>query len=591
MTGNKNKALYAAALIGLFVASIGTQLAPQVYAKEQIVSAQASADAEFDELDIVKVRAKQGRTWTFLFVKMVEDVGIDIYQFRVELTGGELKSFKAPRTWIGERDTSDPNAVTFYTREKPITAENGARFRILAVNSCPAIEWIAMDEDGEEIDSGTVIVHRSASSTAALTACQVPTTPTPAPAPTLTPIPVPTPVIGVRPIEADAFTAGAKVVIAGKGFAANSAVKISFEDRHWTEAKTNERGSFETRAQIPDVPRGEYKISAVDEAGNAARTSIVVHAKTDPDPTTELRLKTEKARYAAGEIVVILGHGAPNEVVELSVQDPLGTRIFHTKVEADRDGAFAARMQLERDAIGGMYVVYAAQGRLEAKTTFNVAEVKPIPTPRPILSVNTNKDAYHNNDDVTIYGRVGILATVADVANTNDRLPTVGIVVVGPTNVDTANDSVIFRGEARVMEDGSYKTMFTLRDARPGTYVVTAHYGDAVANARFKVLAVTPVEPEPIPTRCPDGPAVIEIVERREGYVRMEGKNFSPESTITFTIQSEDGRSFHFGRAPSTERCSFEHFWSSISELSAGVYLITAVDLQGITASAKLVIE
>lgn len=579
------KALYIAALIGLLVTSLVTQSVPQAFAKEQIVSAQASTDLEFDEFEIVKVRAKQGKTLTILFVKMAEDFGIDIYQFSVKLTAGELKGFKGPRTWIGERDSSDPNAVTFYTKERPITAEHGAIFRILAVNSCPAIEWTAMDEDGEEIDYGTVIAHRSASSLTV--ACPVPTTPTLTPTPI--PSPVPMPVIAVRPMEADQFFAGAKVVIAGKGFAANSAVKILFEDRHWTEAKTNEHRTFETRAEIPDVPRGEYKVSAVDESGNTARTSIAVHARPDVEPTADLRLKTEKERYVAGEVVVILGHGAPNIPVELSVMDPRGEHIFRAKADADRDGNFAAKMQLERDALGGMYVVYAKQERLEGKTTFAVAEVKPIPVPRPQLSVQTDKDSYRPNDNVVVFGRTSnaIDATAVTAAN----LPVVEILVIGPTTIAGKNDQIIFKGEARVTEDGSYKTMFTLEDARSGTYAVTANYGKLSAHTRFAVVAVLSVPNEPEPNRCPDGPAVIEVAERKEGYVRIDGKNFSPVSTITFTIQSENTQGHHFGRTTSNEHCSFENFWSSISDLAAGTYMITAVDHKGLTASAKIMVD
>lgn len=585
MKAHDIKALYIAALIGLLVTSLVTQSVPQVFAKE-LTSSQIDADLQLDEFEIVKVRAKQGRTLTILFVKMAEDFGIDIYQFSIKLTAGELKGFKGPRTWIGERDSSDPNAVTFYTKERPITAQNGAIFRILAVNSCPAIEWTAMDQDGEEIDYGTVIAHRSSSSLTATT-CPVPTTPTLTPTPM--PTPVPMPVIAVRPIEADQFFAGAKVVIVGKGFAANSAVKILFEDRHWTEAKTNDHGTFETRAEIPDVPRGEYKVSAADASGNTARTSIVVHARPDLEPTADLRLKTEKERYVAGEVVVILGHGAPNVPVELSVIDPRGEHIFRTKVDADRDGNFAAKMQLERDALGGMYVVYAKQERLEGKATFAVAGVKPIPVPRPQLSVQTDKDTYRPKDNVVIFGRTSnaIDATAVTAAN----LPVVEILVIGPTTDASKNDQIIFKGEARVTEDGSYKTMFTLEDARPGTYAVTANYGKVSAHTRFAVVAVLSVPNEPEPNRCPDGPAVIEVAERKEGYVRIDGKNFSPVSTITFTIQSENTQGYHFGRTTSNEYCSFENFWSSISDLAAGTYLITAVDLNGLTASAKIMID
>jgi hypothetical protein len=429
------------------------------------------SSAQFDEEEIVKVRVKQGKSMVMVLVKNSEDFGLDIYGFSIKLTNGNVKGFKAPKMWTGERDAADPNTINFSTEDKPILAGKGGGFRLRVDTQSPAFDWTALDEDGEEIDSGT-----------AAGKSRGPTMEKPMP------VPVPPVTTGERAaalsVSPERTMPGSAIKIAGKGFAPNSQVAIMLDESELVKAETDSNGYFETEATIPkDIRHGMHKVWARDTAGNFASAPIMVgeHEKPEhekpkqPDMRAgQLAVKTEREHYSQGETVVIVGHGTSSSTVELQVMDSMGKVVFHEKASTDNNGMFGVKMSLGSDAPSGMYIVYARQEVHEAKWMFKVmSREKPMPMPTERgLTVHTERDRYHDGDNVVIYGRAGS--------------GTVGIAVMYGEATDVAS-SVVFKGEATVSMEGSYKIMFTLKNVREGAYMVMAQQGDMNAHTKFFV--------------------------------------------------------------------------------------------------------
>jgi hypothetical protein len=405
-----------------------------------------------EEDEIVSVRAKQGRTMALLLIRNSHDFGIDVYGLNITLTNGNMIGFKGSKDWDGTRDG---NTVKFTTEDHPLSPGKGMILRFRVDVQGATFDWMAVDEDGDEIDSGTISTRRDNS-----------------PSPIL-----PVPVIPSPPaddnharlaVSPERIVAGAEIRVEGKGFAPNSEVGVMLDETGLSRARTDSGGHFVVETHMPrDTIVGIHKIWARDSAGNTASAEVFVsEGRGSLPPESGLAVRTERDQYLPGETVVISGRGASNSTVVLQVLGPMGS-IFRESVETDRNGMFGAKVQLNLNMQGGMYVVYAEQQGHVAKSQFMVEQPR-LPVPLiPSLTVDTDHDRYHDDDTVTIFGRA-----------------MEGIVSISIVGLESES---VFNTDAKASAEGSYKTSFKLDHVNDGTYMVLAQQGGASATAKFLV--------------------------------------------------------------------------------------------------------
>ncbi len=521
----------------------------------------AVSNAQFEDEEIVKVRAKQGKTLVMILVRNSDDFGIDIYGFTLTLTNGDIRGFKGPKTWEAERDGTNPNAIKFSTRDDPMLPGKGKLFRFITTTNSASFEWMALDEDGEEFDSGTV------SSSSRISTMEKPA-PTPSRPSTTSER------VAVLSVSPEKTMPGSMIKIAGKGFAPNSAVELMLDEAGLVKVETDANGYFVTEATIPEINLGMHKIWGKDALNNFASVAIVIgeHEETQrPQKTSvELGVKTESDHYLLGETVVIVGYGTPDSTVELQVMNPGNNAIFREKVNTDSKGMFGVKMQLGSDATVGTYIVYAKQEEHEAKSRFMVmSRDKPVIVPQ-VLSINTEQDRYHEGDNVVVYGK----ATAGNI---------VGIFVM------SSNNYVIFKGEVKVSTDGSYKTMFALKGVRDGTYIATAHLGGSSASTKF-LVGSTEIRDLKVDT---DSDAY-----KLGQIVTIFGGNAQPEMRIELAISYSAAYNADIAASsaplykdvlvPNSDG-SFKTTYS-LDDVKAGTYIVMVMQ-DGVSAMARFVVE
>jgi hypothetical protein len=519
------------------------------------------SNAQFDDEEIVKVRAKQGKTLVMILVRNSDDFGIDIYGFTLTLTNGDIRGFKGPKTWEAERDGTNHNAITFSTSDDPMLPGKGKLFRFITTTNSASFEWMALDEDGEEFDSGTV------SSSSRISTMEKPV-PTPSRPSTTAER------VAVLSVSPEKTMPGSMIKIAGKGFAPNSAVELMLDESGLVKVETDSNGYFVTEATIPkEINLGMHKIWGKDTSSNFASVAIMIGEHEEPQRphtlTEELAVKTASDHYPQSATVVIMGHGTPDSTVELQVTNPLGEVILQEKTSIDKNGMFGVKMQLGTDTPTGMYIVYAKQEEQEAKSRFMVmSPEKPIIVPQ-VLSIHTEHERYHGGENVVIFGK----ATPGS---------PVSIVVM-------SNTYVVFKGEARVLTDGSYRTAFTLDGVGDGTYVVTAHQDGASASTKF-FIGSTEREELKVDT---------DSDHYRPGQVvTIFGGNAHPEKRIELAISYSAAYSADIAAngallykdvlVPSSDG-SFKTTYT-LEDVKAGIYIVTVMQ-DGISAMAKFAVE
>jgi hypothetical protein len=154
---------------------------------------------------------------------------------------------------------------------------------------------------------------------------------------------------------ADAITAasGQTVGLAGSGFAANSALKATFDSKTvalTVAATTTTDGQFSgTGIVIPTSTKtGVYAIKVTDAAGNAATIKLMVYkASLTAAPA---------ATGISGAIVSVSGTGWPSNDSDMRVELNVGTaQNFVCYASSDGNGNLASSCTLPTDLIQGKY--------------------------------------------------------------------------------------------------------------------------------------------------------------------------------------------------------------------------------------------
>jgi hypothetical protein len=74
------------------------------------------------------------------------------------------------------------------------------------------------------------------------------------------------------------------LIVAGRGFAANGTVVLTFAGTQITTARTDDKGSFEVSFAVPENQHGQLPVTAEDAAGNDAIAVFVMESNHPSTP-------------------------------------------------------------------------------------------------------------------------------------------------------------------------------------------------------------------------------------------------------------------------------------------------------------------
>ncbi|MFQ5940192.1 MAG: hypothetical protein ACE5KA_00625 [Nitrososphaerales archaeon] len=361
--------------------------------------------AQFDMTDsaLVNITAKSWKTISVIKVENSEDNIYNANLVWLTLQNGIIASYKAEEGWSTEASSSNPNAIQFRTDDNVIRPGESTRFGIKSDQSNPIFQWIVIDEEGDELGSGTIDVVKAMQEESARTSSRDNTNVVPGnltPPPTTngsdkSNIPDKEPAIALVPGTA---RPGIVVRLIGEGFMPESRITVLFDGKLIETFQTESDGTIRDRIKIPETAvDGAHQVSVSDSNGRAANLPINVEIKERTIPFT---ITTEQEEYKQGELVKIVGKGKAGAAVSLRAVDPSGLSIFSSAVPVDNDGIYTAFIPLDSAAVTGEYLISALQDGRTITIKFKVLTEVGYE-----ISISTDKFEYKQGESVVITGQ------------------------------------------------------------------------------------------------------------------------------------------------------------------------------------------
>lgn len=423
--------------------------------------------AQLDRSDqLVKITANSWKTITVIKIENSKD---NIYNAKLvwlTLENGVIKSYKAERGWNAET-SSNPNTIQFSTDTNVVKPDESVRFGIKSDQTNPIFKWVAIDEDGDELGSGTLDVVKAMQEKAATTTNNPPptqkgdTNPSPPPTKGEEKPSTPTKKAAIA-ISPDIARPGLFVRILGEGFMPDSRISVLFDGKLIETLKTDSSGMIKDRIKIPDAAvKGAHQIAVSDSSGRAANLPITVDIE---EQTIRFTVSTVQAAYKRGELVKIIGVGKAGAAVSLKAVDPAGNSIFSSAVPVDKSGNYTAFIPLSATAITGEYMISALQDARTITTTFKV-----LTESGSEMSIVTDKFEYRQGESVIISGQT--------LSNKD-----VSIKVLDPNNAE------IFTTTVKSNTNGTFSATMILPGNTPlGKYSVAVKTSNEEISLNFSV--------------------------------------------------------------------------------------------------------
>lgn len=430
------------------------------------------AQLGISESALVKITAKSWKTITVIKVENSKDNIYNAKLIWLTLQNGVIDSYKAQSGWNTDFSQSNPSAIQFSTDANMIKPGESARFGIKSDQSNPIFQWIVMDEEGDELGSGTIDVIKSMQEEAEQSAqdqgprtsetnnTSTNSTPTNANGSNKPQVPKLPPAIVIQDEE---IMAGTYVRLLGEGFMPDTRVTVLLDGKLIATFRTLADGTIKERVKIPDdVIAGAHQIAVSDDTGRAANLPITVQVEREE---ITFSVSTDKESYKQGALVQITGKGRAGAAVSLRAVDPAGSSIFSSAVPVGNDGTFKAFIPLGSEAVTGEYLISAFQEGRTVTTTFRVLTKAGYE-----LAIVTDKFEYKQGESVIITGQTS---------------PNKDVTI----RVTDPNGAEVFATTVKSGTDGKFSASMILPSASPlGKYSASAKTDNQEISLSFSVI-------------------------------------------------------------------------------------------------------
>ena len=297
----------------------------------------------------------------------------EINTFRVWL-GGEFnfESFKTEKGWTGEKNEQ---GVIIFTSSETIKPNELVKFGIKADKINPVINWKALDQENEIIDTGVIKLNKLSEvnqnpdiklnqnyeneGTSIFTES------------TFRVIP-------------DKPNAGSTIRVTGDQFAASQKFEFYIDTEKIGDFITDENGHFITTMKIPNVEkesRIDFKIIGHDQTEKKISLRLGENENRLPETKNiKLEVKGISNIVYPGDILNLEGTGIPGKVIIIEIANPEKDIINTRTVKIDNVGNWKMleSINIPFDAVLGKYSITVSDGTNHILKNWNVETNKTI---------------------------------------------------------------------------------------------------------------------------------------------------------------------------------------------------------------------
>ena len=407
----------------LLICSVFSTLAlPQVSAANDLVTVTST---NHGGVTVVEYKNNEGNIFDIASVVLEVD------------KGGNFKSFKTEKGWIGKRTSED---VITFTTTVPIKPGQSAKFGIKTDQSEPVFKWQAIDEEGDELGSGgKIVTHPSEESTTVKEETQIPS--------------------GVLDgssfkLIPDTPKVGSSLRVIGEGFGPREKLDLYINDNRIDSFVTDEKGAFILSTKVPENQRADRADFIIkDQVGNQKSMSLRIQESSSrtESPNTTLTVNADSV-FHRGETKTISGTAAPGSTLTVTLSDSSGKTLTTFTTKADSSAKYSVDHKIPVDRSFGEYTVTVTDGTNTVSSTYTVETTQKI-------TLVPAKQQYDPGETVSINGTA---------------IPSQDIEII----IKDSTGTEVYSKTISVGADGMISLQLPLDDAAvEGTYIIYATQG------------------------------------------------------------------------------------------------------------------
>lgn len=415
----------------LVSASFFTFNVPQISAASELVTVTATSH---DQVTVVEYKNDEGNIFDITSVVLEVD------------KGGNFKSFKTERGWIGKKTDSD--TITF-TSTIPIKPGQSAKFGVKTEKSNPVFNWKAFDEEGGELGSGGITTESQKETQRE----------------TETPVTEPAGIMerSTFKIIPDTPRAGSTLRIIGENFAPKEKLDFYINDFKIDSFVSDGDGNFILSTKIPEnqlADRADFIIK--DQKGNQKSVSLRIQgASSRIIKDVTLTVNTDSV-YHRGEEKIISGTAAPSSTLTISISNSESQVLTTYTVKADGSGKYSTPHRVPSDRAFGEYTITITDGKDTVVHKYVLETTQKI-------NLSPLKEKYDPGETVTING-----TAIPD--------KEIELIIQDPSGMEVYSKNI------QVGPNGTLTFNYTLDSSvREGTYVLFATQGTEFATVLIGV--------------------------------------------------------------------------------------------------------
>jgi len=338
---------------------------PEISAASELVTVSAT---NHDQVTVVEYKNNEENIFDITSVVLKVD------------DGGNFKSFKTERGWIGKK--TDADTITF-TSTIPVKPGQSVKFGVKTDKSNPVFNWKAFDKEGDEIGSGGRITTAPQDKIPGKTE---------------------TPTIGGGITEDSTFKiipdiprVGSSLRIIGENFAPREKLDFFINDLKIESFVSDGEGNFIVSTKIPEnllSDRADFIIK--DQSGHQKAVSLRIQGVSNRiTEGIELTANADSV-FHRGEEKIILGKAESGSTLTISISDSNGQVLTTYTVKADGSGNYSTPHRVPSDREFGEYTITITDGKdtvvrkyvLETAQKINLAPLKEKYDPGETVIIN-----------------------------------------------------------------------------------------------------------------------------------------------------------------------------------------------------------
>lgn len=351
-----------------------------------------------------------------------------------------FKSFKTEKGWTGKFEVGG-KVLAFSSQESVKPGEN-VKFGIKTSSNNPAINWKAIDQNGNVIQSARTLTIESESEI-------------------IQEINQPK-IIAIK--EESSFrlipekpSAGSDFRIIGENFVPNQKLTFYIDNQNIKSVTIDNDGKFISTATVPDdLSTERIDFTMTDTGGSEKTISIRIPNVENREISDAVKISIGNTPQDAkrGETILLIGGGTPNTTLTISTNYIDGTLIKLDTILVGYDGKWSHDFLISPDLKLGVISIDISDGKSKVARSIEVISEK-------LINISSLETRYEKGDTMTFTG----------FAIPNKE---VSVIIEDPIGVEVFSRSFGVGDSGSVTFDVKVGTSFL-----EGTYVIYAYQGDS----------------------------------------------------------------------------------------------------------------